>query len=73
MTGFLSPTYQTSILPGFRNTSNNFVDGTKPSRNCAHSFHFTTVGVVGDEASLSLAAHHLKNRTDQDRILRAIL
>ena len=45
----------------------------KPSRNCAHSFHFTTVGVVGDEASLSLAAHLLKNRTDQYRILRGVL
>lgn len=63
----------TTGIPWFGDTSNNFVDGTKPSRNYAHSFHFTTIGVVGDEASLSLAAHHLKNRTDQDRILRAIL
>jgi len=39
----------------------------------AHSFHFTTIGVVGDDSSMSLAAHRLKNRTDQDRILRAIL
>ena len=63
----------TTGIPWFGDTSNNFVDGTKPSRNYAHSFHFTTIGIVGDEASLSLAAHHLKNRTDQDRILRAIL
>lgn len=63
----------TTGVPWFGDTSNNFVDGTKPSRNYAHSFHFTTIGVVGDEASLSLTAHHLKNRTDQDRILRVIL
>lgn len=63
----------TTGIPWYGDKSNHFVDGTKPSRNYSYAFHFTTIGVVGDEASLSLAAHHLPSRDQQDKILRKVL
>lgn len=65
--------FDTTGIPWYGNKNNNFVDGTKPSRNYSYAFHFSTVGIVGEEASLSLAAHHLKNRSNQDRIIRKLM
>src|SRR5699024_4968530 len=59
----------TTGIKWFGDKSNNFVDGTKPGRNYAYAFHFSTIGIVGDEASLSLASHHLQNRSSQGAIV----
>jgi hypothetical protein len=56
----------TTDTPRFGDTAT--ASSTARSRRYAHSSQFTTIGAVGDAASLSLVVHRLKNR-----ILRTIL
>lgn len=65
--------FDTTGIPWYGDKSETFVDGTKPQRNHSYAFHFSTVGIVGTEASLSLAAHHLRNRDQQDKILKKLM
>jgi hypothetical protein len=63
----------TTGIQWYGDTNEPFVDGTKPSRNYSYAFHFMTVGIVGAEASLSLAAHHIRNRAEASQILQTLL